>query len=197
MKSSRILILFSVLLSVLSCVTATEKPEFLSNNALMCEKQISKSVALLQIHSDADVIDDVKKNSEENNVTSPLEQRLQSTHCFDKVKIISDEKLAKDFDRTIKIQVKTKQFSGLKATGRIIWLFTSASTLFLLPYFHNDDYEVILTDSKTDFTKSYFLKSHSTVHVFYFFTDWTFGDMSSEILNGIFEDYFNDLKGKA
>lgn len=197
MKYPRILILLSVLLSVLSCVTVTEKPEFLSNKALMCEKVISKSVALLQIQSDVDVTDEVKKTSEGNNVTSPLEQRLQSTRCFDIVKFISDEKLAKDFERTIKIQVKTKQFSGLKTTGRIIWLFTSASTLFLLPYFHNDNYEVILTDSKTDFTKSYFFKSHSVVHVFYFFTDWTLDDMSSEIFIGIFEDYFNDLKGKT
>lgn len=197
MQFLRLLVLMSVLFGISSCVTVTEKPELISNNSLICEQPISKTVAILRKSSDTDTPNEVKKTSKESNVPSLLEQHLQSTHCFDKVKILSEEKDAKDFERTIKIQIKPNQLSFLKATGHIVWMFTSASTLFLLPYFNNTNFEVTLTDSKTGFTKSYFLKSRSTVHIFYFFTDWTLDELSSEIIEGIFEDYFSELKGQA
>ena len=182
---------------LLSCVTVTIPPASISNTTLSCNKLISKNVALV-FQSQNSEQDGYLANKflTETDAVSPFEKRFLNTRCFEKVKVLKSESLAKDFDRIIHIQLAEESRTTLAIAGSAVWLFASASTLFLLPYYQTDQHVVVLEDSRTMFKKTYELKSDSTFHLFYFFKDWNVFTTSSDITNAIFDDFFNELKAK-
>lgn len=195
----KLLLFCGILISLTSCRTVTTGTEFLSEKSLICDKVISKNVAFVLTRTDGihyEHPENKTSQTEKESVFLPLENHLINTHCFKKVKIFKDERLTKDFDRIIKIQIKTDSFSNPETTGRAIWAFASASTLFILPYFGSESYEIILEDSITEFKKSYHLKTNYTAHIFYFFREWNLFGPTSDESNRVIDDFLNELKAK-
>lgn len=196
----KLLLLCAILVFLTSCRTVTIGAEVLSEKSLTCDKVISKSVAIVLIRNDGTYYDHPENKTsqaEEQYIFLPLEKRLINAHCFEKVKIFRNESLAKDFDRIIKIQIKTETFSNLEMTGRAFWMFASASTLFIMPYSGSESYDLIFEDSVTEFKKLYPLKTDYTAHIFYFFREWNLFGPPTDVINGVIDDFFNELKAKS
>lgn len=189
-------IIFALVMFLSSCSIVTKVPESLSNNIVTCEKTMSKSLALVWVFDeDTRKIDPEKKKSDDEIKKSYHEEKLLNTRCFEKVKTFDDENMAKDFDRIIRMKVKLQSPSGLEITGHAFWIFISASTLFLLPYFHTENIELTLEDSKTGFSRTYNFTMKYTAHISYFFNDWDFQspiEKDYEIMN----DFLNELKAR-
>ena len=192
------LLLLVSLITLASCATVISNPDSLSLKPLTCNKLIADKIGIIRLVDDDEKAEE-QKAFVKNTAPTAFEERMLNTHCFKEVKLLDDEGQLKDFDRNIKIKVNIIEKSNFETAKRALWIVASASTLFLLPYFGTENYELRLEDSKTGFKKFYNFKADHTMHMIFFFAPWdlkTGSNISNEKLADFMNDFLIELKAK-
>lgn len=189
------IIYFCVLMVLCSCSIVTVLPESLVDNKLSCEKPISKSVALIWVVGKSTRDMQLEKKALTDPLSQQIEEKLTESKCFEKVSTFIDDSQVKDVDRIIRIRITSQSRSNWEMTGRTLWAFVSASTLFLLPYYDTEINEMTLDDSKTGRSISYEFKTKYSAHIIYFFEDWVLTAEAQKRYEIIFE-FIKELKAK-
>ena len=192
------LILLVSIIALSSCTTIIVNTDSFSPNSLTCSKVIADKLGIIRLIDDDDKAEE-QKTFVNNPTDGLLEEKFLNTHCFKEVKFLKSEAQIKDFDRIIKIKVNIVEKSNFQTAKRALWILGSASTLFLIPYFGTENYELRIEDSKTGFKKFYNFTADQTMHMIYFFSAWdikTGSNIPNEKIGDFINDFFIELKAK-